>query len=128
MKKILTLLALASALGLSSCSDLTSAGGDLIGTVFEGSISVDNATIVSATDVKTRSSVTDIGVKNSRGAAKVDSFTGAGNRYQTVTVKGGGYTLKGDIPYTGTFLYSGMKGTMRVGKKSGTLKGFDPTY
>lgn len=128
MKKILTLLALAGALGLSSCSDIASAGGDFLGTVFEGSTAIDNATIVSASAIKTRSSVTELGIKNSRGANKVDNMTGAGTRYQTVTVKGGGKTVKGDITYNGIFLRSGQKGTMRIGNKSGELKGFDPVY
>lgn len=128
MKKILTLLALAGALGLSSCSDLAAAGGDVLGTVFEGSISYDGAVVTSASGIKTRSSVTDIGVKSSRGSAKVDNFLGAGNMYQTISVRANGKIYKGDVSYNGDRIYSGQVGTLRIGKKTGQFKGFEPTY
>lgn len=128
MKKILTLLALAGALGLSSCSDLAAAGGDVLGTVFEGSISYDGAVVTSASKVKTRSSVTDIGVKSSRGSAKVDNFLGAGSQYQTISVRANGKIYKGDVAYDGDRIYSGQVGTLRIGKKTGQFKGFEPTY
>lgn len=128
MKKILTLLALAGALGLSSCSDIAAAGGDVLGTVFEGSISYDGAVVTAASGIKERSSVTAIGVNPSRGAAKVDNFLGAGSQYQTISVRANGKIYKGDVSYNGDRIYSGQVGTLRIGKKTGQFKGFEPTY
>lgn len=133
MKKIITLLAIISAVTFSSCQELKTVGNvgaDFVGTVFEGSIAIDNAVVTSASIIKERPGVTNFGVKESDGATHINTAIGAGTRYQDITVRANGKTYRGSISHTqySDRIYSGQCGTLYIGKKTGSFKRFEPTY
>lgn len=130
MKKILSLVAVAATLSMVSCEEMKSIGGDFMDTMFEPSLTIENATVTSATSIQTRTGLGDMGIGGgkSKKVAKFDSMSGAGERYQTITVQGGGYNVKGDVTYNGQTYYTGMRGTLRVGLKTGSFVSFTPTY
>lgn len=131
MKKIITLLAVISAVTLSSCNELQAVGNvgaDFVGTVFEGSIAIDNAVVTSATGVKTRGSITGGVFREGNTTRKIDKHIGTGTQYQTLTIRANGKTYRGNLDYDGERIYSGQRGTLYIGKKTGEFKRFEPTY
>lgn len=124
MKKAMTLLAAAGLL-LASCAEISDIGS----TIFEGNIEVPNAVVTHASGVKTRTSIAKTGIGNyGKTVSTIDKYSGAGERYQTIHVSGGGYNMKGDVDYTGYMITTGTKGVLKVGKKTGSFKGFEPSY
>lgn len=123
--KMTTCMPLASAvLGVSllaSCAEFKEFGD----TVFEGSIEVPDAVVTHASPLKTRPTVGGKG----KTWITINENVGAGNQYQSVRVSGGGYNVAGDVDYDGsTVIYSGMRGILKIGKKTGEFKSFEPSY
>lgn len=134
MKKIITLLAVISAVTLSSCNELQAVGNvgaDFVGTVFEGSIAIDNAVVTSASGIKERAGLVDSGFnRKSKTIRTFDERTGAGTLYQEISVRANGKTYRGSISHTSYSdrIYSGQRGTLYIGKKTGEFKRFEPSY